>query len=241
MDSSRPAGLGRRLALAVGSLAVVVPLAGLALSAGPASAGAAVRKAGTTSTCPSTGGIPFSGTLSKGTVTIGSAAKGTGVSGSVCGLLSAGSSGFSVSIPQSDITFAPTSITVVGLLSLPATISAQGNGTGTVTANSNGTFSASLTVPVSSTVSALGFNCTIGPFTPVLTTGTSGSVTGTPLSGSLSALSGTLVAGEFTVPAVQSSRSCPFIVAGLVNLITGLPLKAGKSTLTASASLSVGA
>lgn len=241
--------LTRRLALLAGSLAIALPIAGLALGSGATSAGASVRTkkhhhhrhhASSSASCPTTGGIPFSGSLSDGAIKLGSAVSGSGVSGTVCGVLVAGSSGFSVSIPQADISFAPTHVTILGLASLPATIAAAGAGTGTVTSGPNGTFDTSISVPVTSTVSALGFNCTVGPFTPVLTTGTSGSVSGTPLSGSLSDLTGTLAAGEFSVPSVQPSRSCPFLVAGLVNLLTGLPLKAGKSTLTATASLSIG-
>ncbi len=233
--------LSHKLALAAGAVAIAAPIVGLALASGAGAAGAAVRhNKAHAAACPTSGGIPFSGSLSDGTIKLGGAVSGSGLTGSVCGTLVAGSSGFSVSIPQANISFAPTSVTILGLASLPATIAAAGNGTGTVTTNSDGTFNTSLSVPVTSTVSALGFNCTVGPFTPVLTTGTSGSVTGSPLSGSFSDLTGTIVAGEFSVPSIQPDRSCPFLVAGLVNLITGLPLKAGRSSLTASASLTVG-
>lgn len=242
LSSSRQprAGVSRKLVLTAGSLAVALPLAAIALS-GNGVAGAAVKhsKSHTTASCPTTGGIPFSGTLSNGTIKLGSTTSGSGLTGTVCGVLAAGASGLSVSIPQSDISFAPTHVTILGLASLPATVAAAGNGTGTASLNSDGSISTTLSVPVTSTVSALGFNCTVGPFTPVLTTGTSGSLTGSNLTGS-GTLTGTLVAGEFSVPAIQPDRSCPFIVAGLVNLITGLPLKAGRSSLSATASLTLG-
>ncbi|MGO9196008.1 MAG: hypothetical protein ACLQK4_02630 [Acidimicrobiales bacterium] len=239
----------RRIAIAL-SLALAAPVAGVALTSGRSAAGAAVkvshhrhhkhnRHHPTAPACPTKGGIPFSGTLSDGALQLGNAVSGSGLSGTVCGLLVSSSSGFKVSIPQAEMSFAPTHVTILGFASLPATVTAAGNGTGTVSTNSDGTFNSTISVPVTSTVSAFGFMCTVGPFTPVLTTGTSGSVSGTPLSGSLTALTGRLAAGEFSVPSVQPSKRCPFLVAALVNLLTGLPLEAGSSSLTATATLGV--
>ena len=240
-----PSSRLKHVSLVTASLAVAVPLAGLALTGGAPSAAAAVRHAqrltpATTAACPKSGGISFAGSLSNGMVKLGSSVSGSGVTGKVCGILKVASSGFSVSIPKANISFAPTHVTILGLASLPATIAAAGKGTGRVTAGPKGTFNTKISVPVTSTVSALGFQCTVGPFTPVLTTGTSGSVRGKALSGTLSKLQGKLAAGEFSVPAVQASATCPFLVAGLVNTLAGFPLKAGQSTLTASTTLSVG-
>jgi hypothetical protein len=227
-------------ALCVGSLVAGAPVA----SAQPRHTAVTPRAAGfhrasrpRTLSCPTTGGIPFTGSLSNGAVTLGRAVAGSGLSGSFCGILALKNGGVTVSIPQSDFAFNPSSVQVLGFLSLPTTITADGPATGKVTQATGGGYNVTMSVPVTATVSALGFSCAVGPFTPVLTTGKSGSVSGSPLIGKLTSLKGALAAGEFTVPQVQESPSCPGFIAGLVNLLTGLPLPSGASTLTASTSL----
>jgi hypothetical protein len=115
---------------------------------------------------------------------------------------------FSVNVPAENISFAPGSLTLFGLISAPATIIIDGPMTGPF----GGPYQQTPSVPLTSTVNLLGFKCSLGPFTPVLTTGTSGSLTGTPLTGSLTAQSGTLVANAFTVPAIHPSSTCPAIL-----------------------------
>lgn len=237
-----------RARLVACALALVLPGSAVACSVVGAGAAAAAqhgrrpspRLAGAKGSCPTAGGLAFTGTLSNGALDLGRAVSGSGLAGSVCGLLSPTSSGFSVSIPKADISFAPNHVTVLGLASLPVTVAAAGNGTGTASIRAGGSFGVTISVPVTATVDIFGFACTVGPFRPALTTGKSGAVSGTPLTGSLSDLSGTLAAGEFAVPRVRASARCPFFVAWLVNAITGLPLRAGRATLTAATALSVG-
>jgi len=190
--------------------------------------------------CPASAGgdIAFTGTVSDGKATFGSAATASGLSGSLCGLVDLAT--LQATVQPSNFTFSPTSIKLYNFLSLPSSISVVGASTATLSETANGDFNTSMTVPLDATVNLLGlFSCKVGPFSPTLTTGQSGSVSGTPLTGSLlTSLSGTLAAGEFSVPAIQASSSCPGIIAGLANLIMGLPLAPGRSTITSAVSLS---
>ncbi|MCK4176854.1 hypothetical protein ACFFRE_12995 [Aciditerrimonas ferrireducens] len=245
--SVRPAR-GRLLRLgACASVAATVgvgTVAGLAQTAGaatrPAAGGARdVLTASSTSSCPTTqnADIAFSGTLSNGTASFGSAASASGITGTVCGLLDL--ENLTATIQPQNLSFQPTSVTLFGLLPAPATLSATGPATATLQTVGAGEFNATMTVPLEATVNLLGlFRCTVGPFEPTFTTGTSGSVSGTPLTGDLlQKLSGTLAAGEFPVPRIQSSMSCPWFISGLSNLLLGLPLPAGRSTVTTQVSL----
>jgi len=148
------------------------------------------------------------------------------------------------------VSFAAGSVTLFGLISAPDTTTIDSDLAGTASAAINMTTGASvvnqsLSQSISATVDLLGFYCTLGPFTPVLTTGKSGSLTGVPFTGTqnllagTSSLTGTVVANAFTVPAGKSSSTCPALIAGVQNLLLGLPLAAGKSSLQLNASLNV--
>lgn len=227
---SKAARIATALAVAlVGLLALAVP-AGAQTRSTP---GARAHQS-----CPA-GAITFTGALSNGKVHLGKAASGSGIAGDVCGTIALSSTGaLDVTIPAANFTFSPSKISLFNLIDLPSTITVDSAATGTMTGN-NGAYTGSLTVTVTATVQVLGFSCSVGPFTPQLTTGKSGSVTGKPLTGSLSDLSGELVAGTFSVPAVQPSKTCPGIIAAITNLATGLPLASGASTLTSDTSLDV--
>jgi hypothetical protein len=217
-------------------LAVLV-LALLALATtllAPLSASAATSAA----PCPTSGGIPFSSTLSNGTVTIGKHARASGTSGSACGLVTFDPNvGLVSTIAQDNITFNPF-ILHLGLLSIPTQVTAVSDFHGTVAGNPDGTTSITLTGSVTATSSILGFKCAIGPFTPTLTTGTSGSLSGTPLVGQLPGpLTGKLVANDFAVPKAAASATCPKLIAALVNVTVGLPQPPGGSSLTSDVSL----
>lgn len=191
-----------------------------------------------TAPCPTTGGIPFSSKLSNGTVKIGRLARASGTTASACGLVTFDPAvGLVSTIAKDNLTFDPFRLRV-GLLSVPTQITAVTDFHGTVAGNPDGTTSITLTGSVTATSNVLGFRCTIGPFTPTLTTGTSGSLTGSPLVGQLPGpLTGKLVANDFTVPAARASRGCPGLIAGAVNLLVGLPQPAGGSSLTSDVSL----
>jgi hypothetical protein len=231
-----PRTASRRARRRRGRVAAVALLAALAgvlavLPASPASAQAAA--------CPTTGGTPLTTQLSNGTLKVGPVANASGTSASGCGLLLFDAQGFHTLIPQANLSFDPFQLHV-GLLTVPATVSAASDFAGPVTIGTAG-IDTSLSGSVTSTASLLGFRCTIGPFSPTLTTGTSGALTGTPFTAQPDgSLAGKLVANDFAVPAVRPSLRCPALVAGLVNLITHLPQGAGGSSITFDASLRLG-
>ncbi len=239
-------------AVAAGTLAAGLGVAGLAVPAGAATGhnwwGGTSQSSGTssssssstTSSCPAggNGNIAFTGTLSNTTAKFGSAATVSGLSGTLCGLLDFSTA--TATIQPSNFTFSSATTTLLGFLRLPTTTSVVAPATATLKGNSTGTaYSTSMQLSMTATVSLLGlFKCTVGPFNPTMTTGTSGSVSGAPLTGNiLKNLTGTLAAGDFSVPAIQASPSCPGLIAGLSNLIMGLPLKAGQSSITSTVSL----
>lgn len=236
----------RRLASVAVAGTTLLAAAGTAAMAFSAPAGAAGSSSGSSSStsvpcsassAPS-GEIAFSGTLSNGSGNLGSNAKLTGLSGSLCGAMNLAT--MSGTVQPADFELSPSTTTVLGLLSMPTTETVTAPATATLSMGStSGTYNTSMQVSIDATASVLGlFKCQIGPFSPTFTTGKSGSVTGTPLTGSLlTQLSGTLVAGDFSVPAIKASSSCPSIIAGLANMMVGLPLAAGKSTITTSVSI----
>jgi hypothetical protein len=215
------------------AIVLLVALAGLLVAVAPGGASAAAP-------CPTTGGTPISSQLSNGTLKIGPVARASGTSASGCGLLIIDDQGIRTVLPKDNLTFNPFTLHV-GILSVPTTVTAVSDFAGPVELLPNNQVGASLTGSVTSTASILGFKCTIGPFTPTLTTGTSGALTGTPFTGQPDgSLGGKLVANDFAVPAVRPSARCPLPIAALVNLTTHLPQKAGGSSITYDASLRVG-
>ena len=209
----------------IGGVATLVPLGG----------GSAGATASAAPACPTQSGsaVPFSGALTGGNIVLGKSLAGTNLGGSACGLLTLTATGGTIDIPAANFSFNPETIVAFGFLKLPSTITVDSDATGALTAGSTpGTFDTQISVTVTSTVKVLGQTCKVGPFTPVFTTGSSGSVTGSPLTGSLANLKGSLVAGDFTVPAIKASSTCNGLIAGASNLLMGLPLAAGSSSIT---------
>lgn len=224
--------------IAAGSaLVVAVGTLGVALAA---PAGAAATGTGPTLTCaaaPPGGNVAFSGSLTNTVATLGGAAKLSGLSGHLCGTIDLAT--LTASIQPSQFRFTKADTTLFGLLPLPTTTTVTAPASATLAANPHGGYDTSMRVSLQASASILGlFTCNVGPFTPTFTTGRSGSLTGTPLTGSLlSQLSGTLVADDFSVPAITPSASCPGFIAGIADLVMGLPLAAGRSTITSTATL----
>jgi hypothetical protein len=216
------------LALVTGAAACAVAFGGVALGA-PA-AGAA------------TTGIATASALTGGTATIGKHISASGITGVATGTLTPGAGGtFDVVLPKAEVQILPGTATMsLGFLKLglPTTFMADSAITGTASLGAGGSIDATLASSLSTTARVGPFACTIGPITAALTTGTSGSLTGAPFTGSLTGVeSGVLVANDFAVPAVQATPACPGLVAGLVNVLAGLPLAPGASSLTFHATL----
>jgi hypothetical protein len=195
----------------------------------------------------------FDGTLSEGTLKLGSKASASGIEATIsCGLINL--VGDTVTVPAANVSYKPFQLHLLGLVPLETTISLDGPAEGSMSAvlgenelheSITVGYNSSLTAPVTSTVnvSALGVGlqeCSDGPLVPTLTTGKSGSLEGTLLKGSLAtSLEGTLVANEFAVPRIQPSASCSIASAELSNTLLGLPLAPGESSITSKATLKV--
>ena len=187
--------------------------------------------------CP-TGPLAFSTELTGGSLQIGKVASSTGNSAVACGEIAPGPTGLTATIHPEDLVFAP-GTTKVLFLALPTQTRAVGDLSGPVALGAG--IEASLTGPVVADARLLGFTCTIGPLTPTLTTGASGGLTGAAFADDGSGvLRGRLVAADFEVPKIASSRSCPRFVAGMTNLLLGLPLAVGRSSIQFDASIRLG-
>ncbi|MHB8743166.1 MAG: hypothetical protein ACYC9L_08550 [Sulfuricaulis sp.] len=179
----------------------------------------------------------FHAAFKSGTMSFGSA-KATGLSAKACGAVT-GKHEMLVSTVQSrDIKFPAVSVKFL-FISLPSTI--------TVNAPLSGPFkpsrkytSAAVNLAANLSVSAklLGFSCAIGPLTPTLTTGKSGSLQGTTFTGSLkNGFTGKVVANDFAVPSIQNSKTCPWLIAKLANVLLSLPAVPGKAAISMEGSI----
>ena len=181
--------------------------------------------------------LPFKAKFTNGTLKLGSASA-TGLSADACGVLSLDGDTFVSTVQPGDIAFSPVSVKIL-FLSLPSTVTVNAPLTGPVQLGPNfDTADIALTANLSASASLLGFKCVIGPLTPTLTTGKSGALTGTTFTGGFdTGFSGKVVANQFAVPAIRSSRSCPGLIAGLSNLLVGLPAAPGKASITMEGSI----
>lgn len=190
------------------------------------------------SAAPSSVQIPIAIALTDGSATIGSHIAATGITGVSTGTLSINGSimnPLAINVPRSDVQIQPnTAHLSLGPLGvgLPATFTATSALVGTAQLQDNGSITSTISASLETTAQVGPFSCTIGPITAQLTTATSGDLTGTPITGPLGGVqSGVLVAGDFAVPAVQPSATCPGLVAVLTNALAGLPLAPGASSL----------
>ncbi|MFI7586129.1 hypothetical protein ACIB24_03525 [Spongisporangium articulatum] len=212
-------------------------LAGTAVAALLTTALAAPSQAATA--CPS-GLLAFQATLSNGTFNIGKNVKTTGGGANICGEITVGAGGLVPKVDPNNISFT-SGKTSAGPLSIPTDVKTVGDMTGTTTINPDGTISASFTTSVVVTTKILGQSCQI-PVNLTLTTGRSGSLSGKPLSYDLATgvSKGKLVAGDFTVPKIKTTKQCNVIVATASNALIGLPLAAGKSSISYDIALKLG-
>lgn len=219
------------------SLAVLAA-AGAALAVTAPSASATT----TPPACPKASGAQtaFTTTLSNGITKIGKNASFSGASARGCGLLSVRASDGKLvgTIKPGNISFAPVT-TKVGLLSLPTTLRAVSNLTGPVAFTTAGQ-TASLGGKVVATAEVLGAKCDI-PLTVTLTTGKSGALKGVPFAfGTDGVGRGKLVANNFSVPKIAATATCNALIATFSNVLVGLPLGPGASSITFDATLKLG-
>lgn len=174
----------------------------------------------------------FHAAFTNGTVLLGSA-KVSGLSAKACGAVSGKLWELVTSIQPGDIRVQDVSVKFL-FLSLPSTI--------TVNAALSSPFrpahlltstEVSVTANLSASARLLGFSCVIGPLAPTLTTGKSGMLQGKAFAGSMkNGFTGKVVANDFTVPAIKVSKTCPWLIATLSNIIVGLPAAPGKASIS---------
>jgi len=179
----------------------------------------------------------FHADFSNGSMKLGSAT-GSGLAAKACGSITIENGQFISNVQPADMSFAPVSVKLL-FLSLPATITVNAPLSGPVKiAPDFSSADIDLTANMTAGAALLGFNCNIGPLKPTLTTGKSGTLTGKTFTGSLSTgFSGTVVANDFAVPGIQSSKTCPKLIAFFANLLVGLPAKPGKASITMDGSI----
>ncbi len=252
------------LGVLVVAVACLVPAATFAGGSRPASAASVGGSVATdvTNICPglhavypgdSRGsnfyGLPVAVKINGGALTIGAAAKTTGIMATVCGYfvlptITARTSSTNVNSPGSpndcpacSISFAPAEVDVYDTVEVPATIAIAGPISTSVAAEpaANGGLNINFTAPVTASISVpeAGVTCMLGPVSASLTTQTSGTLTGAPITGSLTGATATGVGNAFTVPAATPSTDCPADLLPSLNTLAGLPAPPGVATFTA--------
>jgi hypothetical protein len=178
----------------------------------------------------------FHASFKNGSMKLGSAT-GSGLAADACGSISISGGKFIATVQPADMAFAPVSVKVL-FLSLPANIVVNAPVVGPAAISPDfKSADVSLTASITAGASMLGFNCGIGPITPTLTTGKSGTLTGKTFTLANGAYSGTDVANDFAVPGIKKSATCPGLIAFLANMLVGLPAAPGKASISMDGSM----
>ncbi|MHB8729581.1 MAG: hypothetical protein ACYC9K_11200 [Sulfuricaulis sp.] len=210
---------------------VLASLVVLYISASPASASS------TTCAKPAGAVATFHTVFANGTMSLGNT-KATGLSAKACGAVTGKTGAMVLTVQPGNIMF-PTVPVKLLFIELPCTI--------TVNAPLSGPFKpgpgftsakVNLTANLSASVKVLGYSCVIGPLTPTLTTGKSGSLQGATFTGSRKkGFTGKVVANNFAVPVIRTSETCPWLIAKLANILVGLPAAPGEASINMEGSI----
>jgi hypothetical protein len=213
MRRFRPTRIATIAAVVGSSLALTAGT--LMLTAGPA--GAAVSNAGTVQ-------VAFSGSLMIGAAALPITI--TGITATATGTVDTAGN---IVLPQGSILFAPVTASLPIIGNTPVTIQPTADWTGTIDPNSG---ILNLSAPQTAHLDLTGASlpdpdCPIGPLALNLTTGASGTATGTPYSTSTG--SAGIVDGTFGIPTIPDDNMglCPDF--GLVNMGGPLPIPGGAS------------
>ena len=223
-----PVHLSRGRARLLAAVLALALAAGALVGAAPPAAGQA-----TPGPCPVLEGWSFQGTLSEGSMRMGSRITATGLTGRMCGLFEPTTQGvtYVATVHPSHIGLDPAT-SRVGLVRITTALTAPGSVRLETLAPDFGSprpFAMSGDLDV--TFGLFGYRCTARLSALQLRTAPSGSMTGEHLTNDTTgALVGRVVASEFSVPAVVASSGCPARIANLVNSIVGLPAEAGVSS-----------
>lgn len=216
--------IGTRL-LALASL--LVPF--VSVSPASASATTCAEPAGATTT--------FHAAFTHGTMSLGGATS-HDLSAKACGAVIGKIGAMVLTIQPGNIAFPAASVKFL-FIRVPSTITVNAPLSGPFKPGSGlSTAEVKLKANLSASVKLLGFSCDIGPLTPTLTTGKSGSLHGTTFTGSMKkGYTGKVVANDFAAPAIHSSKTCPWLIATLANTLVGLPLAPGKASISMKGSI----
>ncbi len=199
----------------------------------------AAEASATTCTKPAGAFMAFHASFKNGSMKLGSAT-GSGLAADACGSISVVGGKFISTVQPADMSFAPVSVKIL-FLSLPSNIVVNAPVTGPAGISKDfKSADISLTANITASASLLGFKCDIGPLTPTLTTGKSGSLTGKTFTLANGSYSGTVVANDFAVPGIKKSKTCPSLIAFLSNTLVGLPAAAGKASIQMDGAIKLG-
>ncbi len=179
----------------------------------------------------------FHTAFANGTMLLGNA-KAAGLSAKACGVVTGKPGAMVLTVKPGDIKFPVGSVNLL-FIRLPSTIVVNASlsgqfkpGPGFTSAKVN------LSANLSASVKLLGFSCVIGPLTPMLTTGKSGSQHGMTFTGSQkNGFTGKIVSNDFAVPIIQNSKTCPWLIARLANIFVGLPAAPGEAFISMEGSI----
>ncbi len=237
-DVSARVSLKRKAAFALSAATLGVgSLTGFALAGAPTA---------------SASGVNVAAAFYNGNATIDSLVKMSAIGGTGTGTVTLNSTSLQpggtsqVDLAQSAINFQVGSTTWGGFLPIKTILTPTSDMTGTASFNQDGSLAVSVSGTVSAQVKLGPFDCPINTIQLALTTGTSGSLTGTSFAGATSnalpgPFTGTLVDGKFTVPAMSSGGSCPSFIAGILNLLSGFPAKSASMTISSTMLVSLNA
>jgi hypothetical protein len=190
--------------------------------------------------------VPFKGAIMDGELTIPPNIVVPHIFASQCGVINLPS--LKATILPFDVVFPANSPNtyVAGLEALPISVGfTKPLTSGALSQASNGGLNVAITTsneastcnpsspPSACPATSLGMSCSVVVNNITFTTQTSGKLTGQPVTGPTSAGTAVVVSNDFSIPAVQSSPTCPPAVAQVFNKLLGLPLPPGVATFTA--------
>ncbi|HVA74140.1 MAG TPA: hypothetical protein VNF71_06210 [Acidimicrobiales bacterium] len=172
--------------------------------------------------------VPFKAIINGGEIDLPPNVKIPNLYASLCGWVQLPE--LSGTIRPPTINIATPNVYVAGLEALPANVSF-----GTLQAAMdpspahNGGLDITLTGSTSESVTTLGMTCGL-TLNALFTTKTDGALSGQPVTGPTMQGQAESVSNSFSVPAVQTSNSCPPSIAQTFNKLLGLPAAAGVGT-----------
>lgn len=193
-------------------------------------------------------GVPLASRIVGGSLTVGTITTTTGVNATICGLLRFPQLTASIpGVPCTPLTqatgcvsFGTATTSIDGMVDLPTTFTPGPTEVSVdKTAAPDGGLELTITSQVTTHVhiARFGVDCSVGPITVTLTTGTSGPLAGQPVTGPLTLATAKVVGASFAVPGASASTTCPSQLIPATDQLVGLPVAAGRAQFTAPVQL----